>query len=372
MRINSARLRGNWRRIVYLFVLALLVGTLSTGCGGGSVSSGEVKTQPQKVYKWKLVSHQMPGTSRYENTVVPFCKMVEEASGGRLIIEPYGGGVLFPATDTLDSVKNGVVQMAAIWSGYWAGRDPVFGLAGNIPGDPIKDFSEHYYRSEKLDVILSKAYDKQGVKYLGAFDFGPPEILMSKVPMRKLDDFKGKKIRAAGISADFYKELGMSPVSLSAPEIYQALQLGTIDAAEYNDWLVNSEMGLQEVTKYVIEPCLHQQSVDDKALLVNSAAWSELPDDLKKIVLAARDAIRYRSAIAYGVGSKLAKIEKWKNVEIIQLPEDDVKKAQQIAINVLQQYSKKSSDAAEYLKTYAEALYELGYVDMANALGYTK
>jgi TRAP-type C4-dicarboxylate transport system substrate-binding protein len=358
-------------------VLALLVGALSTGCSGstdssGEAKTGEAKTQPQKVYKWKMVTHQMPGTSRYEETVVPFCKMIEEASGGRLIIEPYGAGVLFPVTDTLDAVKNGVVEMAAIWSGYWAGRDPVFGLAGSIPGDVIKLFDEHYYRSEKLDALQAKAYDKQGVKYLGGFDFGPSEILMSRVPIRTLDDFKGKKIRTAGISAEFYKELGMSPVSLSAPEIYQALQLGTVDAAEYNDWLVNSEMGLHEVTKYVIEPVLHQGAVDDKVLLVNPAAWAELPDDLKKIVLVARDAVRYRSAIAYSTGGKLAKIEKWKNIEIIQLPEDDVRKAQEIAANFLVQYSKKSQDAAEFLKTYAEALYELGYVDRAKALGYTK
>ena len=32
----------------------------------------------EKVYKWRAVTHQLVGTARYENTVVPFCEMVEK------------------------------------------------------------------------------------------------------------------------------------------------------------------------------------------------------------------------------------------------------------------------------------------------------
>ena len=62
-----------------------------------------------KVYKWRLVTHSMVGTERYQ-TVVDFCETVKKASGGRLLIEPFGAGVLFPVYDSFDSVKNGIVQ----------------------------------------------------------------------------------------------------------------------------------------------------------------------------------------------------------------------------------------------------------------------
>lgn len=322
-----------------------------------------------KVYRWRAVSHQMAGTARFEKTVVPFCKMVEEASDGRLIIEPFGAGVLFPVFDTFEAIRNGTVEMAMVWNGYWAGIDPVFALAGNLPGDPITDFGEHYYRIEKTGPVLEKVYAKYGIKDLGGFDYGPPEILMTNKPLNSLEDFKGMNIRSAGISAQYYTKLGASAVSLSAPEIYTALQTGTVDAAEYNDWQVNKEMGLHEVTKYVIEPMLHQGAIDDKELIVNPALWDELPDDLKAIVIQCRDAARYISSVAYYVGNKRVKAD-WlaAGVEIVTLPDEEVAKARKVATDLLLEYKAKSPEAAEYINAYAEALSELGYAEMAELL----
>lgn len=327
-----------------------------------------------KVYKWRLVTHQIPGTTRYEGTVTEFVDTVKEASGGRLVIEPFGGNELFPTSDTLDMVKNNVVEMGAIYSSYWTGKDPVFELAAaTFPGDPISEFSEHYYRTLKLEPIIEEVFEKHGVTSLGSFDWGPPEILMSKVPIRSLSDFKGKNIRATGIASTYYGKLGASAVALSAPEIYTGLQLGTVDAAEYNDYLVNKEMGFHEVAKYVIEPALHTGASIDKELIINPDSWNELPDDLKEIVIAARDQARFNSAIAYGTESERAKQEWIENgVEIIQLPEKDVQEMRKIGFNLLNDMKSKSEASKKYIESYAETLYELGYVDEAEQLGFKK
>ena len=126
----------------------------------------------EKVYKWRAVTHQLVGTARYKGTVVPFCEMVKKASNGRLIIEPYGAGVLFPVPESFDAVRDGVVQMAMVWGGYWAGKDPVFALSGSRPGDPIMEFAENFYLSEKEYPLVAKVYEKFSVKSLGGFDFG--------------------------------------------------------------------------------------------------------------------------------------------------------------------------------------------------------
>lgn len=323
-----------------------------------------------KTIKWRAVSHQLVGTARFVGTVEPFCQCVNESSDGRLQIEPYGAGVLFPVSSSLDAVRDGMVQMGMVWSGYWAGKNPVFALAGSRPGDPIQTYSENFYRAEKLKDVLSKSYAKFGVKSLGAFDYGPPEILCSVKPIRNLDDFKGKTIRSGGLGASFYHTLGASAVTLTGAEIYQGLQLGTIDAAEYNDWLVNKEMGFHEVTKYVIEPVLHTGSIADKELIVNPSAWEDLPEDLQSIVLSCRDRARYLSAVAYEIDGEKAKQDWIKaGVEIINLPEADVLEARKRAAKLLVDFGKKSPEAAEYLEVYSQALHELGYVEEAKALG---
>src|SRR5699024_7051302 len=250
-----------------------------------------VKTIPEgekEVYEWGLVTHQIEGTARYEGTIKPFIESVNEITDGQLVIEPYGADTLFPNNDTFEMVQNGVVEMAAIYTGFWTGKDPVFNLGGGtIPGDPIRGFEEHFYRSERLEPITSKAYEQFGITNLGAFDYAPEEVLISRVPIESIEDFEGKNIRAAGVASSFYGQLGASAISLSAPEIYTGLQLGTVDAAEFNDFLVNGEMGLDEVTNYVIEPALHVGPSTDKELIVNEDAWEQLPEELKAAVYVA-------------------------------------------------------------------------------------
>lgn len=327
-------------------------------------------TATAKPIKWRAVSHQMVGTARFVGTVEPFSQCVNDSSGGRLQIEPYGAGVLFPVSSSLDAVRDGMVQMGMVWSGYWAGKNPVFALAGSRPGDPVQTYSESFYMAEKLKDVVGKSYAKFGVKSLGAFDYGPPEILCSVKPIKTLADFKGKTIRSGGLGASFYHTLGASAVTLTGAEIYQGLQLGTIDAAEYNDWLVNKEMGFHEVTKYVIEPVLHTGSIADKELIVNPAAWEGLPKDLQSIVLSCRDQARYLSSVAYEIDGEKAKQDWIKaGVEIITLPEADVLEARKRAAKLLVDFGKKSPEAAEYLEVYGQSLKELGYVEEAVALG---
>jgi len=338
---------------------------VTTILAGGALAP-EVQAQE---FSWRAVSHQLPGTARFEGTVTPFAECVGAASGGRMEIQAFGGGVILPVADTLDSVRDGIVQMAMIWPGYWAGKNPVFALAGSRPGDPITTFSESFFRAEALHDVVAAAYAGEGVTHLGAFDFGPAEILNSNVEVHNLADFQGKRIRAAGIGATFYNELGASSVTLTGTEIYQALQLGTVDMAEFNDWLVNKEMGFHEVSKFVIEPVLHTGAVDDKDLLVNPAAWDGLPDDLQEIVLACRDRARYLSSIAYGIGNDQARAE-WleAGVEIITLPEDEVTEARLTGARVILDFAERNPEAAEYVATYAGVLRELGHSEMADLL----
>ena len=59
-------------------------------------------------------------------------------------------------------------------------------------------------------------------------------------------------------------------------------------------------------------------------------------------------------------------------VEIIQLPEEDIKKARSLAAELIVDFGKKSPEAEEYVKIYAEVLNDLGYIDIAESLGYDK
>jgi len=69
---------------------------------------------------------------------------------------------------------------------------------------------------------------------------------------------------------------------MSGGEIYQALQLGTLDAAEFSIPAVDFAMGLQEVTKFNA-PRLAPAGLRLR-IMINKDAWNKLPADLKKAI----------------------------------------------------------------------------------------
>jgi TRAP-type mannitol/chloroaromatic compound transport system substrate-binding protein len=365
----------NHKRFLTAAAAGIALGMAVSGCsGGGAINSGGDEGDEGTVYRWRLATHQIPGTARFDETLVPFVEAVEEASGGRLIIEPFGANVLFPTTETFSAVQRGTIEMAAIYGGYWTGVDPVFAVSpGMMPGEAISTFEEHQQRVEALQPIVTEAYAQSDILSLGAFDYGNQDILMSNVKIDELADFQGLDIRGAGIPGLYYSHLGASVVSLSAPEIYSALQLGTIDAAEYVDFLVNGQMGLQEVTDYVIEPALHGGVVTDKELLVNPEAWESLPKDLQQIVIDERDKVRAASIGVYTDLNEEAKQEMWidEGVEFVELSDNVVEEARDEAADFLNAYKDESDLARQYIEGYAEVLFDLGYVKEAERLGFT-
>ena len=321
-------------------------------------------------HKWRLASHAMPGTSQFRLAEV-FCQTVNTLSEGELVIEPYAAGVLFPVFDTFDNVANGVVEAGMAYSAYWTGKDPGFTLTTR-PGCPLSTFAEGAHLEAKLEDYYKKLYGKFGIEFLGYIQVSPMyEQLMSVTPIKSIEDVKGKKIRTSGFGALYYRALGATTVSLSAPEIYTAFQTKNIDAAEWTFWDDNMRMGFHEVSLYVLDPALHNGTCDYIPLFVNPGKWDKLPQHLKDIVIVARDRARYESALIY-VDEVIAR-EKWHempNIEFVRWSDADEKKAREVGLGLVLEECNKTEDGKKYLEIYRNTLWELGYKDEAKFLGY--
>jgi TRAP-type mannitol/chloroaromatic compound transport system substrate-binding protein len=103
-----------------------------------------------------------------------------------------------------------------------------------------------------------------------------------KKRVKTLGDFKGVKYRAAGMSSEVYKTLGMSVVIVPPAEIVPALQRGVLDGAEYSDPTTDMSLGLQDVAKYYYLPGIHQPT-GFVEVLINKSIWDGLSADLKAI-----------------------------------------------------------------------------------------
>jgi tripartite ATP-independent transporter DctP family solute receptor len=214
-------------------------------------------------------------------------KLIEERTGGRMKVSVYPAGQLFQDKDMMQAVPKGAVDMASVTLAQWSGL---------IPGSAFIDLPFYYKdRSHMWRVcdgkpgeIVKKELERVGVKFLHWMDYGVNEFA-SKMPLRTLEDFKGKRIRGlTEYTMESIKALGAAPTFLGGGEVYMALQRGTVDggiSGTSSFW----ERKYFEVTKYAT---IVEQSFSIHAALMNLKKWNELPPDIQKIVMASAQEVQ--------------------------------------------------------------------------------
>ena len=85
------------------------------------------------------------------------------------------------------------------------------------------------------------------------------------------------------IAGEMLNKVGVAVVTLPGGEVFQALQSGTIDAAEFVGPWNDFAFGFHQVAKNYYAPGVGEPSSTEEVVM-NASAYNALPDDLKLIV----------------------------------------------------------------------------------------
>lgn len=202
-----------------------------------------------------------------------FVKLVNSMGGPNFKIKFFDGGMMVPSFELFDAVAKGTLDMGGDWGGYWPGKDEAFNIIGSQPmGLTINDYMLWIYQGGGFDLI-QEAYGKFGLVALPFGGHASESGIRGNKPINSLKDFKGMKIRIGGkLQGQILKDLGGVQVNLAGSEVYQALEKGVINAAEYNIPSVDYNMGLQEISKYWASPAWHAPAAIF-SVLINKKVW---------------------------------------------------------------------------------------------------
>jgi TRAP-type mannitol/chloroaromatic compound transport system substrate-binding protein len=107
-------------------------------------------------------------------------------------------------------------------------------------------------------------------------------------------------------------------------------------------------MGFDEITKYVIEPGVHQPSVQC-ALFINMDAWNKLPDDLKWIVkTAAKETQLWSNAWQENLNIEAIRLFE-KNVEFVRMDDETITSFAERTRDYLEELKAKNPDVKKVL-----------------------
>ncbi|NVJ93895.1 MAG: TRAP transporter substrate-binding protein DctP [Methylocystaceae bacterium] len=332
---------------------ALAIGT------GAAVLTGARPAKADSKVEWRMQALWGAGTNPqvFEEK---FVKRVADLTNGNFEIKLFAGGQLVPSAQAFDAVRSGAFQMMKTFDGYAAGKIPTFGFTSTVPfGFPDPDqFEAWFYELGGLE-MAREAYAPAGLTYIAPTVYGE-EPIHSKIPLKSLADFKGKKGRFVGLASSVMGDLGVSVSPLPTSEVYSALDKGLIDIADRGDLKANFEQGLAEVAKYIILPGVHQPTTAT-SYVANTAAYNALPEQYKQaLAVAAREissSLRQNIIVA-----NVEYLQKFKDagVEIITLDQDDIANGRKKAVESWRKATKGNELATRVLETQMSFMRQLG------------
>ena len=281
-------------------------------------------------YNWTLQTSGAAGDD-VTRFLEQFAQWVKEDTSGRIDISIMPADSVVKYTETLDAVGANIIQMDSTDPSYFAGKDPAFSLIGNMVGawsDPYQLFD--MMQNGGGFQIFDKLLNRYNVKLLGVACTGV-EAFVSKVPIRKVEDLKGVKLRAPqGMVNNVFTAVGATPVNLPGSEVYTSLEKGVIDASDYTVFATNQAQGMNDIARYPIYPGFH--SMPTMQLTLNFDVWKSLPIDLRLILQTDIDRFRDYMVREHNLLDKKAVAEaKAKGIEVVSWPPSEVAKFREIA-----------------------------------------
>ncbi len=257
-----------------------LILTLLLSMHVGYAAAGPAQKQAQKI-TWIFATNPGPAANTWTFYPYPrFQKLLEQRSGGRLILDTKMG--LFPPREVVHAVIAGRVDIGWERIPWLSGTFPLWDLCLPFFWDNIYEY-EAFLNDPRMVEIDKKTYGEKGLVKIADIGVEALDGIFTKKPLATLADFKGVKIRTAGLIPTLaLKLMGASTLTMPTTEILEALQRGTVDAIQTSrGWGLG--FGLPDVCTHV--SYWKVQSVFSGMLIVNKAKFDALPPDLQKILL---------------------------------------------------------------------------------------
>jgi len=361
------------KRLTYIFTLFMVLSISLYGCvqldeGQTEKNEGEEEETSTAVsgekFKWVAQSPWPSGTTLHW-MAEEIAKDVGEASGGRLEIEMHPAGAIVAAYDILDAVDTGTLDAIHSWEGYWIGQKQAAGFFASMPlGMDEQQYMTWVLQDEGAE-LWKETFADYNVELLPAGAYTPEIFYHSTVPINNIEDLKGLRVRGSGFWGEIQARAGASVMGVPGGEVYQALERGMVDAAEFATPTDNWSLGFHEVAPYLIVPGAHQPT-STFSFMVNQDKWDELPADLQEIVKLVTENM-WGKAWSYAAKADMETMKKYKELEdsgkltIIEFDVESQKTMKEITDDYYEELAKDDKFFNEVYNSQNEFLEDFNY-----------
>jgi TRAP-type mannitol/chloroaromatic compound transport system substrate-binding protein len=253
-----------------------LAGVLAAGTAPAIVHA-------QANIRWRLASSFPKSLDTIFGAAEVFARKVKELSGGKFEISIHAGGELMPPLGVVDGVQNGTVEMAHTAPYYFFGKDETFALGCAIPfGLNSRQMSAWMIEGNGLKLMREFYKNYNIINFMGG-NTGAQMGGWFRKEVKSLADMKGLKFRIGGFGGKVIERIGGVPQNIPGGEIYQSLEKGTIDAAEWVGPYDDQKLGFNKVAQFYNYPGWWEGG-PQLDFFINTKAFDGLSAEYKAII----------------------------------------------------------------------------------------
>jgi TRAP-type transport system periplasmic protein len=306
----------------------LVAGSLFTA---GTVCAQDIKTHNFKVAFVQNIDHPHGIGAK------KFGELLEQKSGGKMKAKAFGGGSLGGDAQVISSLQGGVVEMTLVSPGL---------LTGLIKEFSVFDLPFMFTSYREVDAVMDGPVgtrllgmlNDKGLIGLGYWDHGFRNLTTAKRPINKMEDISGLKVRVIQIPIfiDTFSALGANPVPLPFPELYTALETGTVDGQE-NPFASIETSKFYEVQKYAATT---GHVYNPLVAIFSKKIWDKLTEDERRVVQeAATEAGLYERKVSREANEKSMQTLRGEGMQITELSPDEIDRMRQKVKPVTDKYT---------------------------------
>ena len=246
-----------------------------------------------------------------------FAKEVEKRTNGRYKIQPFYAGALGGERESIEAVQLGTQELTFTSTG----PVPNFVPEARILDIPFL-FRDKQHARSVLDSDIGRdlltKFESKGMKALAWGENGVRHMTNNKRPVTSPDDLKGLKMRTMEnpVHIAAYKNFGIVPTPMAFPEVFTALQQGTVDGQE-NPLSVIMAAKFEQVQKHL---SLTGHVYSPAVLIMNKGSFDKLSaEDRKHFMDAAAEAVKANRARVDEDDAKGVQELKSKGMQVVEV-----------------------------------------------------
>ncbi|MFT3988694.1 TRAP transporter substrate-binding protein [Aestuariivirga sp.] len=240
--------------------------------------------------KWRMTSSFPKALDTIYGGGETVARYIREATDGKFQIQVFAAGEIVPGLEAANAVGSGSVEMCHTCSYYYWGKDPTFALGTAVPfGLNSRQQNAWMYYGGAID-LMNEFYATHNLVGFPAGNTGAQMGGWFRNEIKSVADLQGLKFRMGGFGGKVFSKLGVVPQQIAGGEIYQALEKGTIDAAEWVGPYDDEKLGFYKVAPNYYYPGWWEGGAYLHTM-INKAKWEELPPVYQSLVKTACQAV---------------------------------------------------------------------------------